>query len=78
MNAKSDEKSEAEKQSDAALKLGLLEYENKSLEAAVKYMENHFDAVTKLTNKKNINLSRVNLGIAKAEQTLSKTLNRNF
>jgi len=71
INSESKEKSEAEKQSDAALKLGLLEYENHCLDKAVVYMEKHFETVKSFKDKKIVNLSRVNYGIAKAEMAMS-------
>lgn len=55
---------------EAALKLGLLEYEEGSLSTAVTYLERHFDYVRKMEDKVLIDVARINLGIAKANYTL--------
>ncbi len=71
-----------EGKAEAALKLGLLEYEEGSQSSAVSFLEKHFEFVRKLQNSKVlVDLARINLGIAKANYTIGEDnslINREF
>lgn len=59
-------------QSEAALKLGLLHYNEGLIPISVKYLGKHFDSVRGLGDGGQIDTARVNLGIAQANQQIDK------
>jgi hypothetical protein len=59
-------------QADAALKLGLLHYQEGLVKKSVDYLQRHFELARQIGDGKLIDSARVNLGIAQANTGMGK------